>query len=262
MTITVVSWNVNGLRARLPHVLTFLARHEPDVVCLQETKMNEAAVPLLAFAQLGYRGVADGKGGRAGVAILTRLPFGEVTRGSADREAKDLTDGRRLRARVAGVWIESLYVPTRKAAGKLGFLQHLERSYALPQHRRDSVLLCGDFNLCRDERDFASPSLITDAHLFPRREEDQALQRLLALGFTDCFRKHQDASGHYTWFDYRPWTLSRNYGMRLDYVFATPRLYAACVEVRHEMDVRRWEKPSDHVPVVARFGADAWRALA
>lgn len=220
--------------------------------------MAESALPLLAFRQLGYRCVADSAGGRAGVAILTRLSLTEVARGLPLTHVEHATAGRRVRARVGGVWVESLYVPTRKAVGKVSFLKQLARSYQEQYRSGEPLVVCGDFNICLDERDFASPNLIAEPDHFSQREEDLAMQRLLALDLHDCFRKHQHDSGHYTWFDYRPWTVRRNYGMRLDYIFATASLHGACVKAWHATDIRALEKPSDHVPVLAQFEASSW----
>jgi len=241
--LTLVTWNVNGLRARSDHVVKLLERWRPDVLCLQETRLPEAKLPLLQFRTLGYDCFAESHGGRAGVATLCHRSR------SFDLEARAQTAleaGRRLRVSCDGFSIDNVYVPTRRAIGKLELLAHLREDYALGLEGRRRVL-CGDFNLCSDERDYASSSLISEADLFPNRAEDHAFQALRATGLYDCFRHHCQESGHYTWFDYRPWTLTKNYGLRLDYVFTTEAV--TCLRAELLVEPRRWPKPSDHVPV-------------
>ncbi|HEU5073021.1 MAG TPA: exodeoxyribonuclease III [Polyangiaceae bacterium] len=240
--LTLVTWNVNGLRARIAQVLKLLERWQPDVLCLQETRLPEPKLPLLELRALGYQCFAESHGGRAGVATVCRLSRASELE---SRARTSLEAGRRLRVSCDGVSIDNVYVPTRKAIGKLEFLDQLREDYTLAPPARS--VLCGDFNLCSDERDYASSSLISEAELFPNRVEDHAYRALRATGLYDCFRRHYQESGHYTWFDYRPWTLAKNYGLRLDYVLATESVTCSRAELLGE--VRRWPKPSDHVPL-------------
>ena len=240
--LSLITWNVNGLRARIGHVLKLLERWQPDVLCLQETRLPEGKLPLLEIRALGYQCFAESHGGRAGVATLCRLSR------SCELESRARTSleaGRRLRVSCDNFSIDNVYVPTRKAIGKLEFLEHLRRDYTLRLPERS--VLCGDFNLCTDERDYASSSLISDAEHFPNRAEDHAYQALRATGFYDCFRRHCQEGGHYTWFDYRPWTVTKNYGLRLDYVLTTESV--TCLGAKLLDEPRRWPKPSDHVPL-------------
>lgn len=241
--LTLVTWNVNGLRARADHVVKLIERWQPDVLCLQETRLPEAKLPLLEFRTLGYECFAESHGGRAGVATVCRRSR------SCELESRARTTleaGRRLRVSCDNFSIDNVYVPTRRAIGKLELLDGLREDYALEPATRSRVL-CGDFNLCSDERDYASSSLISDAERFPNRPEDRAFQALRATGFYDCFRHHCQESGHYTWFDYRPWTVTKNYGLRLDYVFASESV--TCLRAELLDEPRRWPKPSDHVPL-------------
>lgn len=252
---TVVTWNVNGLRARLGHVLRFLEMHRPDVLCLQETRMDPDDLVSDGLRQYGYHFELAGTGGYAGVAIVSRVPPDECLVGIPSFEEKK-APGRRLACRFGTVWVDTVYVPTRKAIGKIGFLQALREDYSRRFTDAD-VVLTGDFNICWDERDLASPSLISDAELHPSRPEDLAFRRLVEdAGLVDCVRERITESGHYTWFPVTSWSLRRNYGMRLDYVFATQGLADRLQTASHLPEPRTWSRPSDHLPVLAHFAGE------
>jgi exodeoxyribonuclease III len=247
--LNLASWNVNSLRARHSLVLRYLEERQPDVLCLQETRMPAPTLPYAAFEKLGYQCEAESSASSAGVATLSKQPITEVARGIASEYV-----GRRLLCRIGDVWIDNVYVPTRKAIGKVEFLDRLREDYATrftPQS--DALALCGDFNICFDARDLASLRLISDAESFGKRVEDLAFRRLLDFGLRDCFRKHNADGGSYSWFPLAPWAFPRNYGMRLDYVFATERLYDRCAAADHDREPRGWPRPSDHLPVVVRL---------
>jgi exodeoxyribonuclease-3 len=249
---TVVSWNVNSLKVRLPHVLRFLDEHAPDVLCLQETKLPAALVEgNRELAARGYDVRAGGTRGYAGVATLSKLAIDQVVHGFGDTTSHA---DRRVLCHIDGVWIDNVYVPTRRAIGKSEFLDALTADYAARfDAARDELILCGDFNICFDERDLASLKLISEPERFGQRPEDRAWRRTLGFGLRDCLRKHHPEPKLFTWFPLAPWAIKRNYGMRLDYVFATARAFERCNAVEHAIDTRRWERPSDHVPVIARF---------
>jgi exodeoxyribonuclease-3 len=252
--LTIAAWNVNSLRARLPLVLRYLDEHEVDVLCLQETRVGAAGFPRAGFAERGYDVALAGDGGYAGVAIASRRPMGEPIVGVAGQvEAGD--PGRRLAVRIDDLWIDTVYVPTRRAIGKVELLDALRADHAARFPPGTALVLAGDFNICFDERDLASPSLISEPQLHTRRPEDLAWRRLLDRGLIDVFRARHADGGHYTWFPAPRWAFARNYGMRLDYLFATAPVLATLVDVAHDRATRTWERPSDHLPVRARF---AW----
>jgi exodeoxyribonuclease-3 len=255
--LTVVTWNVNSLRVRLAHVLQLLDERAPDVLCLQETKVPADKVANDAFTSRGYYVHAGGTGGYAGVATLSKEPLDAVVRGFS--EVSDDV-GRRLLGRLGDVWIDNVYVPTRRAIGKSEFLDRLSDDHTTRfDAGRDELVLCGDFNICFDARDLASPNMISEPELLGRRPEDLAFRRILGFGLHDCFRKHEPDAKTYSWFPLTPWALRRNYGMRLDYVFATQALYRRCEGLEHDQSPRAWPRPSDHLPVIARFSADVAR---
>jgi exodeoxyribonuclease-3 len=254
MPFKLVSWNVNSLRGRLPVVLRYLEEHAPDVVCLQETRCAPALIRRDLFLRLGYTLEAVGGGGRSGVATLSKHPIHEVSR---DIEASPQFMGRRLLVRVGDIWIDNVYVPTRVVIGKPAFLDRLREDHQARFSGTDSVALCGDFNVCLDERDFASSSMIANSEAFGLRVEDIAFRRLVDFGLHDCFRKHHPRDVSFTWFPMTSWAVRRNYGMRLDYVFASSSLHERCTSAVHDLAPRLWPRPSDHLPVVVGFSGDA-----
>jgi exodeoxyribonuclease-3 len=250
--LTVVGWNVNSLRVRLPLVLRYLDAYAPDVVCLQETRIADAAFPREPFAERGYAVVTACSSSYAGVAIASREPIDDSVAGIPGFN-EDRAPGRRLGCRIGNRFIDTVYVPTRTAIGKVAFLDALRDDYAVRFRPRDTVVLAGDFNICFDARDYASPSMISAADVHPGRPEDLAFRGLVDRGLVDCFRHRNAEPGHFTWFPMATWAMKRNWGMRLDYVFASPGLAERVVDVVHDRETRTWPRPSDHLPVRARF---------
>lgn len=251
MALSIVSWNVNSLRARLPLVLRYLDERAPDVLCLQETRLPAEKVECAELRERGYHVAAGGTRGYAGVATLSKQPFGEVVHGiGEDAEPAD----RRLLCQVGEHWIDNVYVPTRRAIGKSEFLDLLRADYAERfDVSNDAIVLCGDFNICFDERDLATLRMISEPERFGQRPEDLAFRRMLGFGLQDCLRKHHPKAKRFSWYPMAPWALKRSYGMRLDYIFATPHAYERCTGADHDPAPRSWERPSDHLPVVALF---------
>lgn len=249
--LSVVSWNVNSLRVRLPLVERFLDEHAPDILCLQETRLAADKVDCEAFRARGYSVRAAGSGGYAGVATLSKQPIDEAVVGIT---SESLHSDRRLLCRVGATWIDNVYVPTRRAIGKSEFFDQLRADYAQRfAADRDQLALCGDFNVCFDELDLANLRMISESEQFGQRPEDLAFRRLLSFGLSDCFRKHHPDEKLFSWFPQTPWALRRNYGMRLDYIFATAPLYARCSNALHDAHTRSCPRPSDHLPVVVQF---------
>lgn len=253
---TLLTWNINGIRARLDGVLTYLAEREPDVVCLQEIKCEEKVFPRVPFMELGYQLQLHGSKGYAGVATLSKQKPDEVIKGF--REAPLDSHCRILNTVIGGVRIYNLYVPNGTALGteaftyKLQWLERLRQELDASARADEPLLLCGDFNIAPDARDLVDPaSMVGCTHFSP--EEHAALARLQAFGLRDCFRKFNEEAGQFTWFDYRAGAFRKNQGMRIDLVYATAPLYERCVEVVHDATPRSGESPSDHIPVLAKF---------
>lgn len=255
--LSIMSWNVNSIRARLDHVLTYLYDNAPDVVCLQETKVEDRLFPKVPFMELGYKVHIHGGKAQAGVATLTKLPSDEVRTGFAQGDPD--RHPRILVVRIGDVRIYNLYVPNGTTVGSEAFLYKLEWYRRLRAELdatvtpRDSVVIVGDFNVAPDERDVWDPARFRGGVLFTD-EERAALRHLLGFGLSDCFRLHVAEGGHYSWYDYRTNALPQNEGARIDLVLATPPMAERCLEVVHDSKPRTWDVPSDHVPVLARFG--------
>ncbi|HYC57720.1 MAG TPA: exodeoxyribonuclease III [Candidatus Binatia bacterium] len=253
--LTLATWNVNSLAARLPLVLRYLEARRPQVLCLQETRIGAAGFPHAAFERAGYHVAATGAGGYAGVAIASVLPIQEAVPG-LESFVEERAPGRRLLCRIGGLWIDTVYVPTRMAIGKAEFLASLRRDHATRFRAGSPDVLAGDFNICFDARDYAAASMITSPDVHPKRPEDLAFRDVLGRRLVDCLRTTTKESGRFTWYPMTPWAMRRNYGMRLDYVFARRSLAAHLREVAEDRETREWPRPSDHVPVRATFSAD------
>ena len=247
----IASWNVNSLNVRMPHLQTWLESAAPDIVGLQETKLEDSRFPDGALAALGYRSVFAGQKTYNGVAILSRTPATDVQVGipGFDDEQR-----RVIAASVDGVRIVNLYVVNGQAVGsdkyayKLRWLDAvhdwLERE--LQAHPRLVVL--GDFNIAPDARDVHDPVQWNDEHILTSAAERAALQRLYALGLHDAFRLHHEAGDVFSWWDYRQAAFRRNLGLRIDLTLVSDALRDACIDAGIDREPRRWERPSDHAP--------------
>lgn len=253
---TLVTWNINGVRARLDDVLAYLSEKSPDIACLQEIKCEDKLFPRVPFMELGYDVQVHGAKGYAGVCTLSKVAPTEVIRGF--REGPADQHSRILDVLVDGTRVYNLYVPNGTALGSEAFAYKLEwlarlraelDAHCSPQQ---PVILCGDFNIAPDERDIVDPKALEGCtHFSPA--EHAALKQLLAFGLRDCFREHDERPGQFTWWDYRRGDFEKNRGMRIDHVYATAPLLDRSESVLHDTTPRTWEQPSDHIPVVARF---------
>jgi exodeoxyribonuclease III len=261
----VATWNVNSVRTRLEHVLTWLQNHpEVDVLCLQETKVVDADFPLEPFTNLGLHTYIYGQKSYNGVAMIARQPMSEVSMGFAAvlGDVGDLDDQKRAIAGIAnGVRIVNLYVPNGSAVGSEKYEYKLRWLATLKQYlqtllekdaKPTKISICGDFNVAVEDIDIHDPSdratqvMATDA-------EREALKAILSLGFKDVFRKFTAEPGHYSWWDYRSGSFQRNKGWRIDYHFATEVLYDSAIACTIDVEPRRLTQPSDHVPVIVEF---------
>jgi exodeoxyribonuclease-3 len=252
----IATWNINGVKARIENLLHWLRDGSPDVVCLQEIKCVDEAFPARSVEELGYNVAVHGQKGFHGVAILSKTPIEDVTKGLPPVDGD--TQSRFIAARVSGdegsVRIVSAYMPngnpvgTEKFAYKLAWLDRLEAWTKAELKLEEPLLVAGDFNIIPEPIDAKYPdNWTTDALYQP--EARRAFRRLAALGLTDAVRAVQDGGGVYTFWDYQAGAWQKNNGIRIDHILlsseAADRLRLAGVD-RH---VRAWEKPSDHIPV-------------
>lgn len=252
----IATWNVNSIRARLPRVTAWLARQRPEVVCLQETKVEDALFPAEAFADLGYHCLTYGQKTYNGVAILSLPQPVDVVRGFP---GEGVEPGKRfLAATLGGVRVVNVYVPNGGDVGlpayhaKLAWLKALRAWLEATADPRSELVLCGDFNVAPDDRDVWDPEAWRGRILFSEPEKE-ALRQLLAWGLVDTLRQLHPEGGIFTWWDYRAGAFHRGWGLRIDHILASAPLAARCQEVLVDRDERKGDKPSDHAPLIATF---------
>jgi exodeoxyribonuclease III len=252
----IATWNVNSIIARMPHVMRWLDAVQPDVLCMQETKCTDDKFPTLLFQERGYQCQLFGQQSYNGVAILTRETCDTSHRGYPDDD--ETAQSRLITTNVNGIEIVNVYIPNGQAVGsekyafKLNWMQRLRDFFVSHYDTTTPVLLCGDFNVAPEERDVHDVRLWQGRIMFSEGEHD-ALQRIKDWGFTDAFRLHTETGGHFTWWDYRAGAFRRNLGLRIDHVLISDPLVARSVRTWIDLEPRKWEKPSDHAPVLAEF---------
>ena len=255
-SMNIATWNVNSVLARLPQVVRWLEAARPDVLCMQETKCVDEKFPAEEFSNLGYNSESFGQAAYNGVAILSRVKPEQVHRGLPGGEED--AQSRLLAATVNGIRIVNVYIPNGQAVGadkyefKLQWLRRLRAFFDSHYKTSEPVLLCGDFNVAVDDRDVHDPQLWRGRILFSEPEKE-ALDRVRQWGLVDAFRMHNEAAGQFSWWDYRAGAFRRNLGLRIDHIWVSEPLAGRCNSVVIDKEPRRWEKPSDHTPVVAEF---------
>ncbi|MDQ3511722.1 MAG: exodeoxyribonuclease III [Pseudomonadota bacterium] len=253
----IASWNVNSLNVRLPHLEQWLLAAAPDVVALQETKLEDSRFPDTELAAAGYRSVFCGQKTYNGVAILSRSAASDVQMGIP---GFDDVQQRVIAATVEGVRIINLYVVNGQAVGsekyayKLRWLDAVHDWIAAELQAHPRLVVLGDFNIAPDERDVHDPVLWNQDHILSSGPERAALQRLLALGLSDAYRLHHDKDGAFSWWDYRQAAFRRNLGLRIDLTLISDALRAGCVDAGIDREPRTWERASDHTPVWVQIG--------
>jgi len=249
----IATWNVNSLKVRLPHLLEWLNADPVDIICLQETKQQDADFPQAELLQAGYHSVFSGQKTYNGVAILSRTQATDVQHGIpgfADEQKRVLA------ATVEGVRIVCVYIPNGQSVDsdkyqyKLSWLEALHgwlRS-ELQQHPR--LALLGDYNIAPEDRDVYDPQAWEGNVLVSGPERD-AFRALKQLGLRDAFRLFEQPEKSYSWWDYRNMAFRRNMGLRIDHILISEALQ--CSACRIDKAPRKLERPSDHTPVVAQI---------
>lgn len=250
------TWNVNSLNARLPRVEEWLEYAQPDVLCLQETKLSDDAFPQLTFGALGYEAVHHGHNQWNGVAILSRVGIEDVTTGfDAERVDPYEGDARLLAARCGGVKVVSVYVPNGREVGtefydrKLVWLETLHDWLAATASPTEPLAIMGDFNVAPEDRDVWSVKAFEGAtHVTPA--ERAAVARLRDWGLVDAFRALYDGDQLFTYWDYRRGDFHQHRGMRIDLALVTEPLAEALTWAIVDRNARKGKQPSDHAPLV------------
>ncbi|MGH9946564.1 MAG: exodeoxyribonuclease III [Pyrinomonadaceae bacterium] len=252
----IATWNVNSVNVRMPHLLGWLDRVEPDVVCLQETKCVDENFPLEDLENAGYECAFMGQKSYNGVAIISKHPITDVQKGFLDDD--DESPKRMIAGTVNGVRIVNTYIPngtelgTDKFTFKLDWLMRLRSFFDEQCDLGNDVLLCGDFNVAMDNIDVWDVPTWTGKLHFTRTER-AAMYNVKQWGFTDLFRKIKGDLQEFSWWNYREGAWQRNRGLRIDYVWTSPSLAEKCTDCRIDKSTRSLEKPSDHAPVIAEF---------
>ena len=256
------TWNVNSLAARLPYVLEWAEAHEPDVLCMQETKLADDAFPSGAFADIGYESAHFGDGRWNGVAVVSRVGIERLAAGLGSDE--DRHGCRLLAATCGGVRVHSVYVPNGRSLDsdhyrfKLEWLARLRAYLAERGEPGEPVAVCGDFNVAPTDADVWDPAhFVGMTHV--SGPERRALDEILAWGLEDVFRRFHPDGGVFSWWDYRGGSFHQNLGMRIDLVLLSPPLAARAVAAEVDRESRKkspaGNKPSDHAAVVVDIGA-------
>jgi exodeoxyribonuclease-3 len=251
----IATWNVNSLRVRLEHVLAWLKLHQPDLLAVQETKVENQHFPEEPFKKAGYHVLFNGQKTYNGVAFISRVPMqNEMT---LFPEFDD-TQRRILVVNIGSLRIVNIYVPngssldSEKYIYKLRWLQQLKSYLQQELILHPSLIVLGDFNIAPDDKDVHDPTLWQGKVLVSPLER-QSLKEILDLGLKDSFRLFNNQSGQYTWWDYRAGAFRRNHGLRIDHILSSDALISHCVACEIDKEIRLWEKPSDHVPVIATY---------
>ncbi|MCB1553166.1 MAG: exodeoxyribonuclease III [Xanthomonadales bacterium] len=258
----IASWNVNSLNVRLPHLSEWLGQRQPDIVGIQETKLEDDRFPEDALLELGYRSVFSGQKTYNGVALLSRLSAQDVQTGvpGLDDPQRRAIAASYVDASGTSTRVINLYVVNGKAVGdekydyKLRWLEAVQAWIADELSRHPRLVVIGDFNIAPDDRDVHDPAAWAGEILCSEPERD-ALRSILDLGLHDSFRLHCAEGGHFSWWDYRAAGFRRNLGLRIDLVLVSDALRGACRAAGIDREPRTWERPSDHTPVWAEFGS-------
>jgi exodeoxyribonuclease III len=251
------SWNVNSLSVRLPRLLDWLAANSPDVVCLQETKLEDAKFPVAPIDAAGYTAHYAGQRTYNGVAILVRhsLEATDVIAGVEDfvDEQKRL-----IAATVGDIRIVCAYVPNGQTVDSDKYRYKLAWCEAVAAHlknalaRHSALAVAGDFNVAPDDRDVHDPALWA-GQIHCSEPERAAFRAILAAGLADSFRMFDQPPKTFSWWDYRQLAFPKNHGLRIDHVLLSSPLAERCLSSRIDRNARKGEKPSDHAPVIVEL---------
>ena len=256
----IATWNINGVRARVDTLLTWLAETKPDVVCLQEIKSVDEGFPRDAIEAAGYDVAVHGQKGFNGVALLSRTRLEDVKRGlpgdQSDEQSRYIEGS--VTAGVRSIRIGGLYLPNGNPLGTDKFQYKLRWMGRLELHARDLVkseqllVLAGDFNVIPEAVDAKSPGNWTGDALF-QPESRASFRRLQSLGLTDAIRSCHPNPGVYTFWDYQAGAWQKDEGVRIDHLMLSPQATDRLIGAGIDKFTRSWERPSDHVPVWAEL---------
>lgn len=257
-TLKVATYNANSIRVRLAQVIEWLGRERVDVLCIQETKVQDADFPAQSFQDAGYHVVFRGQKAHGGVAIASREEPHDVAFGFDDGGEPD--EPRLIRAVIAGIPVVNSYVPQGRSPDsehfqyKLRWFERLRALFEKHYAAEEPLLWMGDFNVAPEPIDIYDPKGLEN-HVDFHPEARAALEEVRKWGFVDVFRRHHpDEPDQYTYYDYRAKDpIARGVGWRVDHIWATPPLADRSVDAWIDVRARRAERPSDHTFLVAEF---------
>ena len=249
------TWNVNSLKVRLPQLLDWLGTAQPDVMCLQETKVEDANFPLAEIQAAGYQAVYCGQRSYNGVAILARTALTDVQHG-IPHFADD--PKRVIAATIDGVRVLCLYAPNGQEPGSEKYAYKLRWYEALTSWLRDEIprrprlAVLGDLNIAPEARDVHDPKR-WEGKIHFSAPERAAFRAVVDVGVADAFRLFEQPEKQFTWWDYRLLAFQRGWGLRIDHILLSPELVAKCTACTIDTEPRKRERPSDHAPVIAEL---------
>jgi len=251
--VKLATWNINSIRAREGRLAAWLERERPDVLCLQETKTEDAGFPSELLRKAGYEAVTFGQKSYNGVAICARTPLTDVVRGLDDDE-----DARLIAATVGGIRVIDVYVPnggdleSDKYPYKLAWYRRLRAFLERTAKPDQPVIVCGDMNVTADDLDVCAPDKWR-GQIHCSEPERAAMAELVGWGLVDVFRRFHPQGGVYSWWDYRGVSFFKNQGLRIDFIFATEPVAKRVTAARIDRDARKGQDASDHAPVIAEI---------
>jgi len=252
----IASWNVNSLSIRMPRLLDWLAANQPDILALQETKLEDARFPAMEIAAAGYEAIFYGQRTYNGVAILSRIRATEVR---PDMPEFPDDHKRVLAATIGDTRLVNFYVPNGQSVGSDKYQYKLRWLAAATSYLRNELThysrlaVVGDMNIAPEDRDVHDPELWRGQVLFSDAER-APFREWLALGLKDSFRLFDQPEKTFSWWDYRQLAFPKNHGLRIDHILLSPALAAICRSCRIDRQARKGQKPSDHAPVIAELG--------
>lgn len=253
--VTIASWNVNSLRARLPQLITWLEREQPDIVGLQELKLSEHESPEEELRASGYYCVCMGQKSYNGVAILAKESPKDVVKGIP---GFDDNQARVIAATVCGIRFVCIYAPNGQSLDsdkfhyKLSWYHHLKEYLTQLLLEFPNIVVVGDFNVAPQDRDIYNPQE-WQGHILASPKERAAFFELISLGFVDTFRLFEQPPQSFSWWDYRALGFERNHGLRIDHILANTALALSCGKSWIDTSLRKNERPSDHTAVLSTF---------
>jgi exodeoxyribonuclease-3 len=250
--LTIATWNVNSIRVRLPHVVQLLDTHQPDILALQETKVEDHLFPLQELEAQGYYSIFCGQKTYNGVALLRHTPWEDIHPHFEDPQCRILS------ASTLGVRVVVIYAPngahvdSDKYFYKLQWFEKLNAYLKQALQTHPYLVVLGDYNIAPTDQDVYDP-VAWQGHILVSDSERAAFDKLLDLGLTDNFRLMNPSIPGYTWWDYRNGAFRRNKGLRIDHILSSSAMTSHCIRCTVDSSTRSLLRPSDHAPVIARY---------